>query len=208
MEDQTTRSVLWRLQILKQEWTEDVCVYSFLIELLTYLLYNLGAPALRPYIHGYFISLKILYATARVIVKPFAYDDHRAKMFREKMNKMSELRIRAKIEVGIRVNKDQSEKILRDARKNPKESREGEQAQTRNSHGRGRGHGSSTEHLIFDSPRCSRTQNLHWQSMKIQEILCYSTFPLSTKLIEGRQLQKRKKKVTSYLPMAWMRVMT
>ena len=99
-----------------------VCVYSILIELLAYLtfFYSLGAPALKPYIHGYFISLKLLYATARVIANPFVYDDHRAKMFREKMNKMSELRIRAKIEVVVKVNKDQSEKFPSGRKKEPK----------------------------------------------------------------------------------------
>ena len=50
------------------------------------------------------------YDTARVIANLFAYDEHRAQMFREKMNKISESRIRAKIEVGVKVNKDQLEK--------------------------------------------------------------------------------------------------
>ena len=66
--------------------------------------------------HGYFISLK-LYDTARVIANPFAYDEHRAKMVREKMDKMSESRIRAKKEVGVKVNKALAEKILRDEEK-------------------------------------------------------------------------------------------
>jgi ribosome biogenesis protein ENP2 len=66
--------------------------------------------------HGYFISLK-LYDTARVIANPFAYDEHRAKMVREKMDKMSESRIRAKKGVGVKVNKALAEKILRDEEK-------------------------------------------------------------------------------------------
>jgi ribosome biogenesis protein ENP2 len=66
--------------------------------------------------HGYFISLK-LYDTARVIANPFAYDEHRAKLVREKMDKMSESRIRAKKEVGVKVNKALAEKILRDEEK-------------------------------------------------------------------------------------------
>ena len=66
--------------------------------------------------HGYFISLK-LYDTARVIANPFIYDEHRAKMVREKMEKMSESRIRAKKEVGVKVNKTLAEKILRDEEK-------------------------------------------------------------------------------------------
>ncbi|KAF8801110.1 WD40 repeat-like protein [Phlegmacium glaucopus] len=105
MEDQTTRSVY-----------ED---YKFLgrNELKTLGLEHLvGTPALKPYMHGYFISLK-LYDTARVIANPFAYDEHRAKMVREKMEKMSESRIRAKKEVGVKVNKALAEKILRDEEK-------------------------------------------------------------------------------------------
>jgi len=66
--------------------------------------------------HGYFISLK-LYDTARVIANPFAYDEHRAKMVREKMEKMSESRIRTKKEAGVKVNKALAEKILRDEEK-------------------------------------------------------------------------------------------
>ena len=66
--------------------------------------------------HGYFISLK-LYDAARVIANPFAYDEHRAKMVREKMEKMSESRIRANKEVGVKVNKALAEKIIRDEEK-------------------------------------------------------------------------------------------
>lgn len=105
LEDQTTRSVY-----------ED---YKFLgrNELKTLGLDHLvGTPALKPYMHGYFISLK-LYDTARIIANPFAYDEHRAKLVREKMEKMSESRIRAKKEVGVKVNKALAEKILRDEEK-------------------------------------------------------------------------------------------
>ena len=66
--------------------------------------------------HGYFVSLK-LYDAARVIANPFAYDEHRAKLVRDKMDKMSESRIRAKKEVGVKVNKALAEKILRDEEK-------------------------------------------------------------------------------------------
>ena len=75
-----------------------------------------GTPALKPYMHGYFISLK-LYDTARVIANPFAYAEHREKIVREKMEKMAETRIRAKKEVGVKVNKALAEKILRDEEK-------------------------------------------------------------------------------------------
>jgi len=66
--------------------------------------------------HGYFLSLK-LYDTARIIANPFAYEEHREKMVREKMDKMAETRIRSKKELGVKVNKALAEKVLRDAEK-------------------------------------------------------------------------------------------
>lgn len=69
--------------------------------------------------HGYFVSLK-LYDAARVITNPFAYAEHREKLVREKMEKMAETRIRAKKEVGVKVNKALAEKILRDEEREKK----------------------------------------------------------------------------------------
>ncbi|KAF8886553.1 NUC153 and WD40 repeat-containing nucleolar rRNA processing-related protein [Infundibulicybe gibba] len=105
MEDQTVRSVY-----------ED---YKFVerAELKTLGLDHLvGTPTLKPYMHGYFISLK-LYDAARVIANPFAYAEHREKMIRGKLDKMAETRIRAKKEVGVKVNKALAEKVLRDEEK-------------------------------------------------------------------------------------------
>jgi ribosome biogenesis protein ENP2 len=75
----------------------------------------IGTPALKPYMHGYFISLK-LYDTARVIANPFVYAEHREKKIREKMEKMAETRIRTKKDAtaGVKVNKALAEKILKD----------------------------------------------------------------------------------------------
>lgn len=72
----------------------------------------IGTPTLKPYMHGYFLSLK-LYDAARLIVNPFAYAEHREKIVREKMEKMTETRIRTK-EPGVKVNKALAEKILRE----------------------------------------------------------------------------------------------
>jgi ribosome biogenesis protein ENP2 len=66
--------------------------------------------------HGYFLSLK-LYDTARIIANPFAYEEHREKMVREKLEKEAETRIRAKKVPGVKVNKALAEKILRDEEK-------------------------------------------------------------------------------------------
>ncbi|KAF8180377.1 NUC153 and WD40 repeat-containing nucleolar rRNA processing-related protein [Pholiota molesta] len=76
----------------------------------------IGTPALKPYMHGYFLSLK-LYDTARIIANPFAYEEHREKMVREKLEKEAETRIRAKKVPGVKVNKALAEKILRDEEK-------------------------------------------------------------------------------------------
>jgi ribosome biogenesis protein ENP2 len=80
--------------------------------------------------HGYFLSLK-LYDAARVIANPFAYAEHREKMVKEKMEKMAEGRIRAKKDVGVKVNKALAEKIRReeDKEKRREERRNAKKAQ-------------------------------------------------------------------------------
>ncbi|KAI9508094.1 hypothetical protein F5148DRAFT_1014162 [Russula earlei] len=73
-----------------------------------------GTPSLKPYMHGYFLSLK-LYDVARVIANPYVYEEHRAKMVQEKLDKLAEGRIRArKDDVKVRVNKALAEKIVRE----------------------------------------------------------------------------------------------
>ncbi|KAF5390066.1 hypothetical protein D9757_003865 [Collybiopsis confluens] len=78
-----------------------------------------GTPALKPYMHGYFISLK-LYDTARVIANPFEYAEHRERIIKQKMDKLSETRIRSATKTGkgakadVKVNKMLAEKIQRD----------------------------------------------------------------------------------------------
>ncbi|KAG6865437.1 hypothetical protein C0991_002513 [Blastosporella zonata] len=105
MEDQTTRSVYEDFKFVERT------------ELKTLGLDHLiGTPTLKPYMHGYFVSLK-LYEAARLIANPFAYAEHREKMVRDKMDKMAETRIRTKKEVGVKVNKALAEKILREEEK-------------------------------------------------------------------------------------------
>jgi ribosome biogenesis protein ENP2 len=105
MEDQTTRSVY-----------ED---YKFVErgELAALGLAHLvGTPALKPYMHGYFLALR-LYDAARIIANPFAYAEHREKVVRARMEKMAETRIRARKDgaaAAVTVNKALAEKILRD----------------------------------------------------------------------------------------------
>ena len=104
LEDQTTRTAY-----------ED---YKFVDrnELATLGLDHLvGTPALKPYMHGYFLSLK-LYDTARAIANPFAYAEHRERVLREKMDKLAESRIRApkNAAINVKVNKGLAERIAKE----------------------------------------------------------------------------------------------
>ena len=76
----------------------------------------IGTPALKPYMHGYFVSLQ-LYDAARVIANPYAYAEHRERIVQEKMEKLAETRIRAKKDAAgaaVKVNKALAEKIRRE----------------------------------------------------------------------------------------------
>lgn len=70
--------------------------------------------------HGYFLSLK-LYDAARVIANPYVYEEHRAKMVQEKLDKLAEGRIRTrKDQVKVKVNKALAEKIAREEEREQK----------------------------------------------------------------------------------------
>lgn len=119
MEDQTVRNVyedykfVQRIELKRCSLLFAVCIrYSNPVCCSLGLDHLVGTPALKPYMHGYFLSLK-LYDAARVIANPFAYAEHREKMVREKMEKMAEGRIRAKKDAGVKVNKALAEKIHR-----------------------------------------------------------------------------------------------
>jgi len=95
-----------------------------------------GTPALKPYMHGYFLSLK-LYDAARVIANPYVYEEHRAKIVQEKLDKLAEGRIRTrKDQVKVKVNKALAEKIVkeeerakkREERKRKKNTEDGDAA--------------------------------------------------------------------------------
>ncbi|KAF9226394.1 WD40 repeat-like protein [Gyrodon lividus] len=105
MEDQSVRNVYEDYKFIERS------------ELRTLGLDHLiGTPALKPYMHGYFVSLK-LYDTARVIAKPFAYAEHREKLVKERLEKMADTRIRTRKDgagASAKVNKALAEKIERD----------------------------------------------------------------------------------------------
>ena len=95
----------------------------------------IGTPALKPYMHGYFVSLG-LYDTARVIANPFAYAEHREKLVKERLEKLADTRIRTRKDgatTSIKVNKALAERIERNAererkREEKKKARKAEKA--------------------------------------------------------------------------------
>lgn len=88
------------------------------------LSHLIGSQVLRPYMHGFFISLS-LYDKARLISNPTAYEDARERAIKNKIEKLAESRIREgpremakrrrkenELE-GIRINRQLAEKIQR-----------------------------------------------------------------------------------------------
>lgn len=76
------------------------------------LTHLVGTPVLKPYMHGYFLALK-LYQKARLIANPQSYAEHREKLVAEKIAQKSESRIRARREQP-KVNKALAEKLRRE----------------------------------------------------------------------------------------------
>jgi ribosome biogenesis protein ENP2 len=72
----------------------------------------IGTPALKPYMHGYFMALK-LYDAARVITNPTSYSAAREKVVQDKLAKLADSRIRARKDGGVKVNKALADRIVR-----------------------------------------------------------------------------------------------
>jgi ribosome biogenesis protein ENP2 len=75
------------------------------------LTHLIGTPALKPYMHGYFLSLK-LYTTARLIANPQSYEEYRDRLVSDRLAAKAESRIRAKREQP-KVNKALAERLRR-----------------------------------------------------------------------------------------------
>lgn len=121
MEDQTGRSVYEDYKFVERgelaRYVLDAFRPSVIFELTVChhrlgLDHLVGTPALKPYMHGYFLSLK-LYDAARVIANPYVHAEHRDKVIKAKIEKLSESRIRARKDAP-KVNKALAEKIRRD----------------------------------------------------------------------------------------------
>lgn len=124
------------LQVCRAHGTCYVCPVSSTDLSARSLLHRLGldhlvgTAALKSYMHGYFVSLK-LYDAARIIANPFAYAEHRKKLVREKLEKAAESRIRVSKNVpSVKVNKALAERVRRDEERAQKreEKRQARQA--------------------------------------------------------------------------------
>ncbi|CAE6453969.1 hypothetical protein ACGC1H_002297 [Rhizoctonia solani] len=112
MEEQTVRNVYEDYKFVERAELDRLG--------LTHLI---GTPTLKPYMHGFFLSLK-LYDAARLIANPFAYDEHRERVVRNKLEKLSESRIRSKGGDDVKVNKALAERVKRVEKKQAKEGKE------------------------------------------------------------------------------------
>ncbi|KAG0318172.1 hypothetical protein BG000_004319, partial [Podila horticola] len=74
-----------------------------------------GSSVLKPYMHGFFIDLR-LYEKAKAIANPFAYSDYREREAKEKLAKESGSRIRATMKLP-KVNKALATKMMLDEAK-------------------------------------------------------------------------------------------
>ncbi|CEQ39590.1 SPOSA6832_01155 [Sporobolomyces salmonicolor] len=82
------------------------------------LSHLIGSDTLKPYMHGYFIDLR-LYTKARAIANPFAYAEHRDKLVRDRLAAEQESRIRgakkatsgASAVPGVKVNRQLAKKV-------------------------------------------------------------------------------------------------
>ncbi|KAI8576596.1 hypothetical protein K450DRAFT_256364 [Umbelopsis ramanniana AG] len=83
----------------------------------------IGTDTLKAYMHGFFVDLR-LYEKAKLIANPFAYDDYRERIVRDKIEKERSSRIRATNKLPA-VNKELAKKLL-DEGKKKKAKKEGQ----------------------------------------------------------------------------------
>ncbi|KAK9479100.1 WD40-repeat-containing domain protein [Lipomyces japonicus] len=81
----------------------------------------LGTNVVRSYMHGFFIDIR-LYEQARLISNPFAYQEHREREIRKKIDKERESRIRTSSKLGVKVNKSLADKLAKATEKKAKKA--------------------------------------------------------------------------------------
>lgn len=70
-----------------------------------------GTKMLKPYMHGYFVDLR-LYEKARAIANPFLFEDHKKQKAKQKLEKERESRISAKAKKLPKINRSMAKKYL------------------------------------------------------------------------------------------------
>ncbi|EJT99347.1 WD40 repeat-like protein [Dacryopinax primogenitus] len=106
MEEQSTRNVYEDFKFVERSELSSLG-----------LDHLVGTPALKPYMHGYFVSAE-LYSTARLIANPYAYAEHRERLVQEKLEKLADTRIRARKDIpGVKVNKSLAERLRKSEEK-------------------------------------------------------------------------------------------
>ncbi|KAJ2610732.1 Small ribosomal subunit biogenesis [Coemansia sp. RSA 1804] len=91
------------------------------------LAHLIGSPVLKPYMHGFFIDLR-LYERAKAIANPFAYEEHRLRRVQEKLAKARESRIRATTKLP-KVNRALAQRLLQMQRVDKMERKQKQQQQ-------------------------------------------------------------------------------
>lgn len=80
------------------------------------LTHLIGTPLLRPYMHGFFISLR-LYERARLLAHPTAYEEAKRRAVQTKLEREAESRVRnvknSKVGRNVQVNRSLAEKVSR-----------------------------------------------------------------------------------------------
>ena len=88
-----------------------------------------GTNLLKAYMHGFFVDLR-LYEKARAIANPFAYDDFKKRLAKERIEKETESRISA-VRKLPKVNKGVAQRLLANA-KPPKDGEEDKEVVAKN----------------------------------------------------------------------------
>lgn len=119
----------------------------------------IGTPTLKPYMHGYFLSLK-LYDAARAISNPFAYEEHKARKIQEKLDKMAEGRIRARKNANVpKVNKALAERIRKEEER--EEKKEARRRERKKSKAEEKGEGEEDETMQVDEEKTTKANLLN-----------------------------------------------
>ena len=91
------------------------------------LTHLVGTPLLRPYMHGYFVSLR-LYERARLMAHPTAYQEAKQRAIQAKIEREAESRVRSvanapKLHKSVQVNKALAERLAKGQTKHKEDTK-------------------------------------------------------------------------------------